>query len=145
VQQVRQPSVVLLKKNTETRFSALSRPLPEDQALFNEVDLVLTEIRRCYAELDKFWAEEISRAFEALRTRQVDPTDFERWKNFHANIKQTVESWKVHDCFFLCCALPTDQTICFRTIYPVVMLNPYTAAIHATFVYLPFHFGTYLD
>ena len=146
MQQVRQPFVVLQKNNIETCFSALSRPLPEDQALFNEVDLVLTEIRRCYAELDKFWMEEISRAFEALRMRRVDPTDFERWENFHANLKQTVESWKVQYClFFLCCALPTNQNTLFRTSYRVAMLKPYTAMMHARFVRLRSHFGTSLD
>ncbi|KAF8461764.1 hypothetical protein DFH94DRAFT_71123 [Russula ochroleuca] len=78
----------------DLRATALSRPLPEDHALFSEVDSVLTEIRRCYMEMDKFWTEEISRAIEALKMRRVDPTDFERWKNFHANLKQTTESWK---------------------------------------------------
>ena len=63
--------------------------------MFSEVDLVLTEVRQCYMELDKFWTEEISRAIEALKMRRVDPTDFERWKSFHANLKQTIESWKV--------------------------------------------------
>ncbi|KAF8486068.1 hypothetical protein DFH94DRAFT_166762 [Russula ochroleuca] len=76
------------------RATALPRPLPEDDALFSEVDLVLTEIRQCYMELDKFWTEEISRAIEALKMRRVDPTDFERWKSFHVNLKQTIESWK---------------------------------------------------
>jgi N-formylglutamate amidohydrolase len=53
-------------------------------------------------ELDKFWTEEISRAIEALKMRRVDPADFERWKSFHANLIQTVESWKVqHGFLFL--------------------------------------------
>ncbi|KAF8486446.1 hypothetical protein DFH94DRAFT_184318 [Russula ochroleuca] len=76
------------------RATVLSRPLPEDDALFSEVDLLLTEIRRCYVELDKFWTEEIYRASEALKMRRVDPTDFERWRNFQANLKQTIDSWK---------------------------------------------------
>jgi hypothetical protein len=46
-------------------------------------------------ELDRFWAEEISRAIEALKMRRVDPTDLDRWKNFHADLKQTTESWNV--------------------------------------------------
>ena len=72
--------------------------------MFRQVDLVLTEIRQCYTELDKFWTEEISRATEALRMRSVDPADFERWVNFHANLKQTIESWKVlHGFFFVLC------------------------------------------
>jgi Ser/Thr protein kinase RdoA (MazF antagonist) len=45
-------------------------------------------------ELDKFWTEEISRAIEALKMRRVDPMDSERWNNFHANLKRTIESWK---------------------------------------------------
>ena len=91
-------------------ISVLSRPLPEDHALFSEVDLLLTEIRRCYQELDKFWTEEIYRASEALKMRRVDPTDFERWRIFRANLKQTIGSWKVQrDFLFLCCALVTNQ------------------------------------
>ena len=56
---------------------------------------MLTEIRQCYKELERFWEDEISRAIEALKTRRVDSTDSERWKNFHASLKQTIESWKV--------------------------------------------------
>ena len=59
------------------------------------MDKVIAEIRRCYTELDNFWTEEISRVIEALNMRRVDPTDLERWKNFHVNLKQTIESWKV--------------------------------------------------
>jgi hypothetical protein len=77
------------------QFSGLSRPLPEDHALFGEVDLMLTEIRRCYMELDKFWTEEIFHAIEALKMHRVDATDFERWKTFHSNLNQTIETWKV--------------------------------------------------
>ena len=67
---------------------------------------MLTEITQCYIELDKFWTEEISRAIEALRMHRVDPTDFERWENFHANLKQTIESWKVlHGFFFVLCII----------------------------------------
>jgi len=76
------------------RAKALSRPLPEDRALFREVDMLLTEIRQCYVGLNKFWTEEISRASEALRKRRVDPMDFERWKNFQTNLTKTIESWK---------------------------------------------------
>jgi hypothetical protein len=46
-------------------------------------------------ELDKFWTEEISRVIESLEMRRIDPTDFERWKNFYTNLKQTIEYWKV--------------------------------------------------
>ena len=56
---------------------------------------MLTDIRQCYMELDKFWTEEISRVVEALKMRRVGSTDFERWKNFHANLKQIIGSWKV--------------------------------------------------
>ena len=65
---------------------------------------MLAEIRQCYMDLDKFWTEEISRAFEALEMRRVDPTDFERWKNFHANLEQTIESWKVKYALLILCA-----------------------------------------
>ena len=52
-------------------------------------------------ELDKFWTEEISRAVEALKMRRVDPTDLERWKSFHANLRINIGSWKV-----LCVIIP---------------------------------------
>ena len=46
-------------------------------------------------EIDKFWTEEICRAAKALERRRVDPDDVERWKNFHASLKGTIDSWKV--------------------------------------------------
>jgi len=52
---------------------------------------VLAQIRRYYEELDKFWTDEIRRAVKALEMRRIDLKDFERWKNFHASIKQTIE------------------------------------------------------
>ena len=110
--------------------------------------MLLTEIRQCYVEMNKFWTEEISRASEALRKRRVDPTDFERWKNFHADIKQTIESWKVRYSFlFLCRALPTDQNTLFRTSCRVVMFNPSIATMHARlrFSRSRFHFGIPLN
>ncbi|KAI0299178.1 hypothetical protein BC826DRAFT_62584 [Russula brevipes] len=73
---------------------ALLQPLPEDFDLLREVDFVLNEIRRCYAELDKFWTEEIRRAADALKTRRVDPDDAKRWGEFKASLEQTTKSWK---------------------------------------------------
>ena len=97
MQQVRLHPIIfkLPGQSIETFISALWRPLPEDQALFSEVDSVLTEIRRCYLELDKFWTEEIYRAVEAINMRRVNSTDLERWKSFHANRKKLIGSWKV--------------------------------------------------
>jgi hypothetical protein len=71
---------------------------------------VLTEIKQCYTELYKFWTEEISHAMEAFEKRRVDRTDFERWRNFHSTLKQTIESWNVrHDFLLPCCAVPTNS------------------------------------
>ena len=88
-------SWLLQKQSADTYFLALSRPLPEYFDLFSEVDFVLAEIRQCYEELDKFWTDEVLRAVKALKMRRVDSKDFERWKNFHASIKQTTEYSKV--------------------------------------------------
>jgi hypothetical protein len=74
--------------------------------------MLLTEIRQCYVELNKFWTEEISRASEALRMGRVDPTDLERWKNFHANLKQTIESWKVRYGSYSCAHYQLVKTRC---------------------------------
>ena len=52
--------------------------------MFSKVDLVVIEIRQCYKELDKFWTDKISLAFEAIKVHRVDPTDFERWKGLQA-------------------------------------------------------------
>ncbi len=71
---------------------------------------MLTQIKYCYTELYNFWTEEIFRATEAFKKRCVDWTDFERWSNFHASLKQTIESWKVQYGFLLpCCAILIDQ------------------------------------
>ena len=98
------PSCCLKRRNAKTRFSALSQPLPEDFDLFSEVDLVLDQIRQCYVEMDKFWREEICHAAKALEMRRVDPSDVERWKNFHASLKETIASWKVLPLVLSLCA-----------------------------------------
>jgi hypothetical protein len=100
----------LQRQNTEKLFSALPRPLPEDYALFREVDSVLAEIKQCYTELYKFWTEEISHAMEAFEKRRIDRTDFERWRKFHTNLKQTIESWNVQYHFLLPVLRSTDQS-----------------------------------
>ena len=56
---------------------------------------MLSEISRCYKELDKFWTEEISRAVTALQARRVDPGDVERWRDFKTSLQQTIQSWEV--------------------------------------------------
>jgi hypothetical protein len=112
------------------------------------VDFVLAEIRRFYEALNKFWTEEIRHVVEALKKRRIDPTDFERWKNLHTNLKQTIESWKVQYGFlFLRCALPTDQNTLFRTSYQVVMPKPRAATRHARlrFAHFRFHICIHLD
>ena len=76
-------------------ISELSRPLPEDFDLFNEVDFALGGIQRCYIDLDNFWVEEICRAVKARETRRVDPDDVKRWRGFKVSLEQTVELWKV--------------------------------------------------
>lgn len=79
---------------SDVRTTALSQPLPEDFDLFSEVDFVLCQVLQCYVEMDKFWREEICHAAKALERRRVDPSDVERWKNFHASLKETIDSWK---------------------------------------------------
>ena len=93
------------------------------------MDSVLTDIKQCYTELYKFWTDEISRVMEAFEKCRVDRTDFEHWRNFHANLKQAIESWKVqYNVLLSCCAVPINL---FRVSYPVVMLKRYSATMHA--------------
>ena len=96
MRQTRLPHCRHQSQSIDALILTVPRPLSEDQALFSEMDSVQTEIRQCYVELDKFWTDQISRAIEALKMRRVDPTDLEPWRNFHSNLKQTIESWKVH-------------------------------------------------
>ena len=113
--------------------------------MFSEVDKLLTEIRQCYMELDKFWTEEISRAIESLKMRRINPTDFERWKTYRAGIKQTIDSWKVRYCFLLlCCAFPTDQNTLLRVCYQGAMFKPCAAKMHSRlrFALSLFRFGS---
>ena len=124
----------LQKPNIENSFSALPRPLPEDDALFREVDSVLTEIKHCYTELYKFWTEEISCAMEAFKKRHVDRRDFERWRTFHANLKQTIESWKVQYGFFNSRGAQYRHTL-LRISYPVMLDKLYSTTMHACLGY----------
>ncbi len=65
------------------------------------MDFVLIQIRQCYAEIDKFLTEEISRVAKALELRRVDASDFDRWKNFQASLNETIVSWKVWSLLLL--------------------------------------------
>ena len=87
--------------------SALSRLLPEDFDLFNEVGFALDEIQRCYMDLEIFWTEEICRAVKTLKTCRVDPDDVKRWRGFKASLEQTIESWKVWIYAFCLCSEQT--------------------------------------
>jgi hypothetical protein len=122
------PDIKLLRFS----FSGLSRPLPEDHALFTEVDLMLAEIRRCYAELDKFWTEEIFRAIEALKTHRIDPPISNAGRTFIQTLNKLLSPGRYRIVsYFLCCALPTNQNNLFRMSYQVAMLKPYAATAHS--------------
>jgi hypothetical protein len=95
-------------------------------------------------ELERFWAEEISRAIEALEKLCVDQTDLDRWKNFHANITKTIDTWKVQYCFLFCHASLTDQNVLFRQRYQVFMFKPYIATVYASLRFAHFCFGILL-
>jgi len=55
---------------------------------------VLSEIRRCYTALDKFWMEEIRRAAKALESCCVDPDDAKQWRDLKASLEQIIPSYK---------------------------------------------------
>ncbi|KAH9983746.1 hypothetical protein BJV77DRAFT_244187 [Russula vinacea] len=76
----------------------LPRPLPQDNDLFCEVDVMLAELWRSYERLTNFWKEEIRHVAEAVKTGRIDPRDFERWSNIHPSLEQTIELWKVQNC-----------------------------------------------
>ncbi len=102
---------------------------------------MLAEIKSCYTELYNFWTEEVSRAMEAFEKRRVDRTDFERWRNFHASLKQTIESWKVQcGSYSHAAQYRLIKPALFRMSYLVVMLIMYTATEHAYLRYAGFHF-----
>jgi len=92
--------------------------------------------------MDKFWREEICHAAKALKRRRVDPSDVERWKNFHASVKETIDSWKVLP-LVLRYAFPTYQNTLFRMGRRVVVPRPYAATSHTLlqFVHSSSHFG----
>jgi len=75
---------------------------------------VLCQIRQCYVEMDKFWREEICRAAKALERRRIDPSNVERWKDFHASLKETIDSWKV---------LPRVLPLCISNLSKYLLQN----------------------
>ena len=100
--------------NTKTLFLVIPRPIPQDNALFSEVDFVLAEIRRLYGELNMFWKEETLHVAEALKKGRPDPRDFERWTNSHSSLRRTIEVLNV--CYFpLPCISKTNQTLCLES------------------------------
>ena len=86
-----------LQRQSTENFSGLPRPLPQDNALFNEVDMLLVDIRQLYDELNLFWKEEIRQVAEFLKKGRTDLRYLERWNTFCSSLEQTIESWKV--CF----------------------------------------------
>jgi hypothetical protein len=128
------------------RSSGISRPLPQDNALFKEVDFVMAEIRRFYEELNKFWREEICHVVEALKKRRVDPRDFERWNSFRSSLNQTIEFWKVCLLPLLLC-IPNRSNTMSRTGHQAATLKPYPAITYPLLqsVYYAFHFAVSLD
>ncbi|KAI0261182.1 hypothetical protein BC834DRAFT_897604 [Gloeopeniophorella convolvens] len=84
----------MVKAVMEIRTKALAEPLPKDADLFDEVDCVLDEIRRCFVEMDKFWVEEVRRVSKALQDcRRVDEEYLRRWQAFRTSLEQTIASW----------------------------------------------------
>ena len=53
------------------------------------MDIITDAIQRCYIEMDKFWVDEVQRATKALKDRNIDPEDIERWRNFRGRSQQT--------------------------------------------------------
>ena len=86
-----------LQRQSPEIFSGLLRPLPQDNALFNEVDMLLVDIRQLYDELNMFWKEEIRQVAEFLKKGRSSPRYLERWNKFRSSLEQAIESWKV--CF----------------------------------------------
>jgi hypothetical protein len=79
-----------------TCIPGLSEPLPQDAALFRDVDIITNDVRRCYDDMDKFWVDEVQRANNALRNRRVDPEDIARWKMFRESLEDAIakrEAW----------------------------------------------------
>ena len=106
------------------------QPLPEDFDLFSEVDLVLTQIRQCYMEIDKFWRDEIYHVAKVLELRRVDASDLDRWENFQASLKETIESWKVWSLLPLL-HIPISQNTLVRMSHQMAIPKLYAATIHA--------------
>ena len=96
----------LQMQDAETSFLGLPRPLPQDNALFCEVDVVLAQVWRSYERLTNFWKEETRIVTKALKKGRIDPGDFERWSNIHPSLEQSIEFWKVCIFFLLNIFLP---------------------------------------
>lgn len=140
--QVRAIPCCLQIENAEISFSGLPRPLPQDNDLFCEVDVMLAELWRSYERLTNFWKEEIRHVAEAVKTGRIDPRDFERWSNIHPSLEQTIELWKV--CVAFTKYFPAIQNTRFRIVHQAVILEPNAATLShplLRFVYSPVHFG----
>jgi len=73
----------------------LSEPLLQDRKLFEEIDVVLNEIRRCYVEMTEFWVDEVQHVTKALVNRRIDPEDIYWWKNFGESLGHVIAHWAV--------------------------------------------------
>jgi len=75
------------------RRTVLSQPLHQDIDLFREMDIVLNEVRQCYIEMNKFWADEVRHVTKALMSRRIDPEDVSWWKNFGESLEDVIVLW----------------------------------------------------
>ena len=58
------------------------------------MDIATDEIRGCYIEMDKFWVNEVQRATKALKNRNIDPEDIERWRDFRGSLEHITADWE---------------------------------------------------
>jgi len=58
------------------------------------MDIITDAIQRCYIEMDKFWVDEVQRATKALKNRNIDPEDIERWRNFRGSPEHITADWE---------------------------------------------------
>jgi len=58
------------------------------------MDIVLSDIRQSYMEMDKFWVGEVWEVSKALKNHHLDPGDIDRWRTFREGLEQSIAHWE---------------------------------------------------
>ncbi|KAI0038182.1 hypothetical protein FA95DRAFT_1613571 [Auriscalpium vulgare] len=69
------------------RAAVRACPLADESDLLNELDTLISAIKACYVELDKFWADEVGHVTQALKEHRIERGEVDRWRKIEITLE----------------------------------------------------------